>query len=82
MVPFQMDAGKAGVPGAGAAGPGGAAEGVLASFFNSLLSKKGAQGSPTAGVGAATPAGGSPALANNAASAGKTAGGGGDDCKN
>ncbi len=42
----QMDAGKPGVSvGAGGAG-GAAAEGVLASFFNSLLSKKTVQGVP------------------------------------
>ncbi len=41
----------------GKAGPGGTSEGVLANFFNSLLSKKtGAPGAP--GPGGPTPPGG------------------------
>ncbi len=74
---FQMDAGKPGSVGAvgAAAGAGGvAAEGVLASFFNSLLSKKtgvgaspggapgGVPGQPGVGVGVGgVPGGMSPA---------------------
>ncbi len=48
FVPQPMD---------GKAGPGGTSEGVLANFFNSLLSKKtGAPGAP--GPGGPTPPGG------------------------
>jgi hypothetical protein len=79
-----MEGVKPGVGGAVGAG-GAAAEGVLASFFNSLLSKKGVQGSPGVGGAVGSPggpvglAGGSPVAGGLAGTSPKAQGN--EDCK-